>query len=94
MSALEQQLKRIVRDHPAVRLHPHSPSGPYVRAVMWTAGPGILGQAFREKDGTWVVRAAAPAAGEESTVVARPAGVDDVPAAITDVLVRLAAKLR
>lgn len=47
-SALEEQLKAIAAAHPWVRVHPHSPSGPHVRAVLWNADPGLLGQALWE----------------------------------------------
>lgn len=89
-SALEQQLKQIVRDHPRVAIHPHSPTGPYVRAVMWTAQVGIFGQAFQETDGTWTVRAFVVFVGEDSLVVDHPADMASIPASIDTVLAALA----
>lgn len=89
-SALEQQLKQIIAAHPRARIHPHSPTGPYVRAVMWTAQVGILGQAFQETDGTWTVRALSVFVGEESLVVDHPADMASIPASIDTVLDTLA----
>lgn len=86
-SALETQLKQIVRDHPRTQVHPHSPSGPFVRAVMWSAAPGLLGQAYQEADGKgWTVRAFQLDIGQDSLVVEHPASMDAIPAAITRVL--------
>jgi hypothetical protein len=88
-SALEKQLKQIVRAHPQVRLHPHSPTGPYVRAVMWTAEPVLLGQALQEPEGSWLVRACHLPTGQDSLVQERPAGIEGIPAAIDTVLAAL-----
>jgi hypothetical protein len=88
-SALEKQLKQIVRAHPQVRLHPHSPTGPYVRAVMWTAEPVLLGQALQESDGSWLVRACHLPTGQDSLVQERPADMTGIPAAIDTVLAAL-----
>ncbi|MFE1081739.1 hypothetical protein ACFW31_24655 [Nocardiopsis alba] len=91
MSKLEQQLKRIVHQHPETNLHPHSPSGPYVRAVMWTANDDrILGQTFWDTETTrWVVRAFDVAYGEGSLVVEHPHGMTELSAAITRVIDRI-----
>lgn len=90
MSVLEQQLKQMIRDHPRTRIHPHSPSGPHVRAVMWTADHLVLGQVIREKDGSWTVRAAHLPTGHDSLVVDHPTTQDAIPAAIDTVLSALA----
>lgn len=89
-SVLEGQLKQIVHDHPRVRVHPASGTGPYVRAVMWQANPRILGQAFWEPEtGRWVVRAVDLTVGESSLVTEHPASMDAISDAITSVLARL-----
>ncbi|MEU0242300.1 hypothetical protein ABZ234_31870 [Nocardiopsis sp. NPDC006198] len=88
-SELEKQLKQIVEAHPRARLHPHSPSGPYVRAVMWSAEPGLLGQAFRQDDGTWAVRAFVLAQGQDSLAVEHPPTMDAIAEAITSVIAHL-----
>ena len=95
-SALELDLKRIVRNHPETVIHPHSPSGPYVRAVMWNAftdgqiDDRTLGQAFWCTDtNRWVVRAADLAAGEESVVVEHPADRSGIAPAMSRVIARV-----
>lgn len=75
-SALELDLKRIARSHPDITVHPNSPSGPYVRAVLWTAGDNeqILGQAlWSTNHNQWVVRAYDTEVGDTSLVVKNPA---------------------
>jgi hypothetical protein len=97
MSKLEQQLKRIIRCHPEANLHPHSPTGPYVRAVMWQADPRILGQAFWEPEtDRWVVRAFDLTVGESSLVVEHPQGMHGLGPSISRVigLVRSSARDR
>ena len=91
-SALEIDLKRIVRSHPRALIHPNSPSGPYVRAAMWTAGERerILGQAlWSTEHNCWVVRAFDTTVGESSLVVLNPATKDDIHDAITEVIDRV-----
>lgn len=87
-SELEIRLKQIITDHPETHIHPASPSGPYVRAVMWTAHAGLIkGQVFWDTDTSrWVVRAVKvyDVLSEPSTV--HPASTDAIPAAITDVI--------
>lgn len=88
-SALELRLKRMIRDHPEAAVHPHSPSGPPIRTVMWTAlaDDQILGQAFWDTGAhRWVVRAADLRIGESSLVVEHPANFDHLASAITDVI--------
>lgn len=88
-SALELDLKRIIRAHPEATLHPNGPSGPYVRAVLWTAGDEnqILGQALWSTDhNCWVVRAYDTEIGDETLVVKNPASMSEIHDAITDVL--------
>lgn len=87
-SALEIKLKQIIADHPDVSVHPHSPSGPYVRAVMWTARAGLLkGQCFWDPDTSrWVVRAMALYDVLSAPTVVHPATEADIPAAITQVI--------
>lgn len=88
-SALELDLKRIVRAHPEAVTHPCSPSGPYVRAVLWTAGDEnqILGQAlWSTNHDCWVVRAYDTEVGDSSLVVKNPATMSEISDAITDVL--------
>lgn len=88
-SALELDLKRIIRAHPDATLHPNGPSGPYVRAVLWTAGDEnqILGQAlWSTNHDCWVVRAYDTEIGDSSLVVKNPATMSEIHDAITDVL--------
>lgn len=88
-SALELDLKRIIRAHPEATLHPNGPSGPYVRAVLWTAGyeNQILGQALWSTDhNCWVVRAYDTEIGDETLVVKNPATMSEISSAITEVL--------
>lgn len=89
MSALEKKLKKIVRDHPDVRVAPHSPSGPYVRAVLCQA-PGLLGQVVWEPDAEhWLVRAFPLDLGPDHQVDVHLTEESEIPAAITDVLDQL-----
>ena len=90
-STLETQLKQIANAHPQVKVHPNSPSGPHVRAVLWTAHPGLLGQALWEPDHQrWMVRAFVLALGqEESLVVEHPETADGISEAITRVIDRV-----
>ncbi|XKK37255.1 hypothetical protein HFP72_20500 [Nocardiopsis sp. ARC36] len=91
-SALEIDLKRIVRAHPTALIHPNSPSGPYVRAALWTAGDHdqILGQAlWSTEHNRWVVRAFDTEAGGSSLVVVNPATKGDISNAITEVIDRV-----
>lgn len=88
-SALELDLKRIIRAHPEATLHPNGPSGPYVRAVLWTAGDEnqILGQALWSSDhNCWVVRAYDTEIGDETLVVKNPATMSEISDAITHVI--------
>lgn len=88
-SALETQLKQIVADHLHVSVHPHSPSGPHVRAVMYYADD-ILGQAFWEpKQERWVVKAFHVPTGPASLVVRHPPNINSLAAAITTVVATL-----
>ena len=91
MSKLEKQLKAIVQAHPEAVIHPHSPSGPYVRAVMWTAADEkILGQAFWDTEhDRWVVRAFDFEVGDASLVVEHPASMGEIGATITEVIERV-----
>lgn len=92
MSQLEMQLKRIVQDHPEAVVHAHSPSGPYVRAVLWEADGHLLGQAFWEPDGQrWVVRCFDQKVGPDSLVVQNPASMRAISGAITEVIARVRA---
>ncbi|MFE0270451.1 hypothetical protein ACFWZ7_24860 [Nocardiopsis alba] len=85
MSALEKRLKRIVDAHPRARVAPHSPSGPYVRAVLWQA-PGLLGQVVWEPDaGRWTVRARLLTEPDRQVAI-HPATEDEIPTAITTVI--------
>ncbi|GHD23378.1 hypothetical protein GCM10007147_18530 [Nocardiopsis kunsanensis] len=92
-SALELQLKAIVHRHPDAVVHPHSPSGPPIRTVMWNAfidgqiDDQILGQAFWCTDtNRWVVRAADLTVGESSVVTEHPHDFDHLASAITRVI--------
>ncbi len=90
-SDLETTLKTLIHDHPEARLHPYSPSGPYVRAVMWAAEPDLIGQAFWEPENhQWVVRAVYGPSGEDSQVQDHPADMGGVAESIS----RLIADLR
>lgn len=91
MSKLEKQLKAIVQAHPEATVHPNSPSGPYVRAVLWTAADEeILGQAFWDTTADrWVVRAAEEAAQDPVVMVEHPASMGEISAAITRVIERI-----
>lgn len=87
-SALELRLKQIIADHPEAHIHPASPSGPYVRAVMWTAHAGLLkGQVFWDTDTSrWVVRAMKVYDVLSAPTVIHPATEADIPDAITQVI--------
>ncbi len=92
MSKLENDLKAIIRTHPGTDVHPHSPSGPYVRAVLWTAvtNDRILGQVFWDTShDRWVVRAVDTTVGDASLVVFNPAARNEIPDAITEVIERV-----
>ena len=90
MSALESQLKHIVGAHPWVRIHPNSPSGPHVLAVLWETEDGLLGQALWDKTGRrWVVRCFAQTAGDDSLAVENPESSEGISAAITSVIARV-----
>ena len=62
-SVLGAELREIADSHPGVKVHPNSPVGPYVRAVLWTAkvnGCQLRGQILWDTnigDGRWTVRA-------------------------------------
>src|SRR5690625_6919417 len=62
-SVLGAELREIADSHPGVQVHPNSPVGPYVRAVLWTAkvsGCQLRGQILWDPDGgpcRWTVRA-------------------------------------
>lgn len=90
-SELEKQLKQIANAHPQVRVLPHPPSGPHVRAVLWSADPGLLGQALWEPDHQqWTVRAFVLDLGQDaSLVVAHPETADGITEAITHVIDRV-----
>lgn len=84
-SALEKKLKTIVTRHPQVQVAPNSPSGPYVRAVLWQA-PGLLGQVIWEPEaGHWTVRARLLHEPDRQVEI-HPATEDELPAAITRVI--------
>lgn len=86
-SALELDLKQIVRAHPEAAVHPYSPSGPYSRTVLWTAPEAIKGQAFWDTDhNQWVVRAYDTEVGDSSLVVVNPASKERISGAITEVI--------
>lgn len=88
-SALELQLKAVVHRHPDAVVHPHSPSGPPIRTVMWTAidDENILGQAFWCTDtNRWVVRAFDLTLGESSLVVEHPDDMAGLAPAISRVI--------
>ena len=88
-SALELDLKRIIRAHPEAAVRHESPSGPFVRAVLWGAGEGgqIIGQALWDTDtNRWVVRAFDTTIGDSSLVVTNPATKEQIHDAITDVI--------
>lgn len=91
-SALGAELRAIADAHPGVTVHPNSPVGPYVRAVLWTAKVGrrsLRGQALWEPDtGQWTVRAFDEALGMDSVEAIHLPHQDDIPDAITQVLAR------
>lgn len=90
-SALGAELRSIVDAHPDVVVHPASPVGPYVRAVLWTANAGLLkGQVFWDTDtDRWVVRAMALYDVLGAPTVVHPESKADIPSAITSVINQL-----
>lgn len=46
-SPLEKQLKATIKAIPNIEVHPHSPSGPFVHAVLFTGPGGIVGNAHQ-----------------------------------------------
>src|SRR5690625_7858665 len=60
-SKLEKKLKKIVRAHPDIVVHPYSPSGSFVRAVLFCDQKELLrGQVVWDNEtvpARWVVRA-------------------------------------
>ncbi|MFE9247088.1 hypothetical protein [Nocardiopsis sp. NPDC006938] len=91
-SALELDLKRIVHSHPESEVRYESPSGPFVRAVLWGAGDDgeIVGQTYWCTDSSrWVTRAFDTTIGEASIVMEHPATREDLSESITRVIARL-----
>lgn len=92
MSKLERELKAIVRDQTKADVRFNSPSGPFVRAVLWRAGEReqILGQAFWDTThDRWVVRAVDLEAGDHTLVIEHPGCMNDLAESIDRVIDRV-----
>jgi len=93
-SVLGAELREIADSHPGVKVHPNSPVGPYVRAVLWTAkvnGCQLRGQILWDPDGgpcRWTVRAFDEADPAGTLQVLHPTSKSSIPLAIHEVLDR------
>jgi len=90
-SKLEKKLKKIVRAHPDIVVHPYSPSGSFVRAVLFCDQKELLrGQVVWDNEtvpARWVVRAYLEDP-DGPLVVEHPASEGEIPGAITRVVRR------